>query len=334
MRWKAFVLLLLMVLQGSRLAAQTTIKLGTLVPKGSPWYDILKEMGEKWKTESGGSVQLKIFAGGIAGDESDMVRKLRIGQLQSAAVTTVGLGSIDQATVALQIPLAFNSYEELDYVRDRIAPRLEAILLQRGFVVLNWGDAGWVHFFVQSPTVHVSDVRGMKLFTWAGDPAAVELWKDSGFHPVPLATTDVLPALQTGLINTYVTTPIFALSSQWFPFTKYMIDVKWAPLTGATIINKSAWDKIPTAMQPVLMKSAKEAGVKLRLEIRNKEKDAIDAMVKRGLHVLPLSAAEEKEWVDLAHNGYARIRGNLVPADFFDEVIKLRDDYRKSKPVK
>src|SRR3990172_789142 len=298
MRFK-FYLFVTIVLLCSQFSYAQTIKLGTLVPSGSPWHDILKEMGDRWKAASGGAVQLKIFAGGVAGDEPDMIRKLRIGQLQAAAVTSVGLGSIDKATEALQIPLAFSSYEELDYVRDRISGRLENILLQRGFVVLNWGDGGWVYFFVQKPTNRVADLKTMKLFTWAGDPAAVELWKESGFHPVPLATTDALQALQTGMINAYDTTAIFALSTQWFPFTKYMIDLKWAPLTGATIINKSTWDKIPEQYKPALLQAARDAGKKLRDQIRGKEKEAIDAMIKRGLQVLSVSPEMEKEWRDL-----------------------------------
>ena len=330
MKWKLSLFFIIAILT-SRLAPAQTIKLGTLVPQGSPWHDILKEMGDQWKASSGGTVQLKIFAGGVAGDEPDMVRKLRIGQLQAAAVTSVGLGSIDKATQALQIPLAFSSYEELDYVRERISSRLENILLQRGFIVLNWGDGGWVYFFVQKPTGRVEDLKSMKLFTWAGDPAAADLWKDSGFHPVPLATTDALPALQTGMINAYDTTPIFALSSQWFPFTKYMIDLKWAPLTGATIINKSTWDKIPEQYKPALLQAARDAGKKLRDQIRGKEKEAIDAMIKRGLQVLSVSPEMEKEWRDLTEKVYPRIRGDLVPAEYFDEVLKLRDEYRKSK---
>src|SRR3990172_13363107 len=178
MKWKLSLFFIIAILT-SRLAPAQTIKLGTLVPQGSPWHNILKEMGDQWKASSGGTVQLKIFAGGVAGDEPDMVRKLRIGQLQAAAVTSVGLGSIDKATQALQIPLAFSSYEEFDYVRERISSRLENILLQRGFIVLNWGDGGWVYFFVQKPTGRVEDLKSMKLFTWAGDPAAADLWKDS-----------------------------------------------------------------------------------------------------------------------------------------------------------
>ncbi len=331
MRFKFCLVLIAILFLNQSVSAATVVKMGTLVPQGSPWHDILREMADQWKSVSGGQLEIKIFAGGIAGDEPDMIRKLRIGQLHAAAITSVGLGSIDKATEALNIPLAFSSWEELDYVRDRISPKLEQLLADRGFVVLNWGDAGWVYFFVQKPSPRVADLKAAKLFTWAGDPAATDLLKDTGFHPVPLATTDVLPALQTGMINAFDTTAIFALSSQWFPFTKYMLEMKWAPLTGATIISKKTWDKIPADIQPKLLEASKQAGKQLRDNIRTKEKDAIDAMMKRGLHLVPVPPDAIKEWQELAISVYPRIRGQLVPADYFDEVLKLRDEYRKSK---
>lgn len=332
MKYKTFVfaLMAITVLLPALLSAQVVVKLGTLAPQGSVWHDILREMGDKWREISGGQVQVKIFAGGVAGDEPDMVRKMRIGQLQAAALTSVGLGNIDKSTQALHIPMAISSYEELDYVRDRISDRLQAALKEKGFVVLNWGDAGWVHFFVQKPAPRVADLKAMKLFAWAGDPSAVDLAKDAGFHPVPLATTDVLSSLQTGMINAFDVTPLSALSMQWFTSCKYMLDLKWAPLTGATIISQKTWDKIPADLQPKLLQAAQEAGKKLREQIRKLEKDAVDAMVKRGLQVVPVPPEAEKEWHDLAEKLYPRIRGDLVPADYFDLVLKLRDEYRAS----
>jgi TRAP-type C4-dicarboxylate transport system substrate-binding protein len=216
-------------------------------------------------------------------------------------------------------------------VRDHISNQLRQVLEEKGFIVLNWGDAGWVYFFVQKPTASINDIRDMKLFVTSGDPAAVDLAKDAGFHPVPLAVTDVLPALQTGMINAFDVTPLAALSMQWFASCKYMIDIKWAPLTGATVISKKAWDRIPADLQPKLMEAAQEAGKKLRSEIRRLEKDAVDAMVKRGLQVVPVSPEMEKEWRQTAEKLYPRIRTDLVPSEYFDQVMKLRDEYRASK---
>src|ERR1700730_11459120 len=144
------VALLCLVLSFS-LPAQTISRLGTLVPKGSRWHEILLNMGEEWKKASGGKVELKIYPGGEQGDEPEMVQKLRIKKLQAVAISGAGLSGIDAATAALQIPMMLNSYEELDYVRDHISARLEKGLAQRGFIVLNLGEAGWGYFFTSQP---------------------------------------------------------------------------------------------------------------------------------------------------------------------------------------
>lgn len=314
--------------------ATVVIKLGTLAPKESPWHDLLKEMAAQWEEASGGQVEVKIFAGGAVGDEPDMVRKMRIGQLHAAALTTVGLGTIDKSTQAFHIPLALASYEELDYVRERISPKMEAALREKGYIVLNWGDAGWVHFFIQQDTGDIEAVKDMKLFVWAGDPAGSELWKDGGFKPVPLATTDVLQGLQTGMVNAFDNTPLAALSMQWFAFNKFMLNLKWAPLTGGTIISEKTWNKIPADLQPKLLEIAKKTGDRMKGEIRKLEKDAIDAMVKRGLKIVELTPQQLQEWDTTVEKMYPRIRGEIVPPEIFDEVIKLRDEYRKQHPAK
>src|SRR5262249_26506035 len=162
------------------------------------------------------------------------------------------------------IPMMFRSYDELDFVRDRLRPTLEKRIEEKGFVVLNWGDAGWVMFFARERFAGPDDLKKMKLFVWAGDNDAVDLWKASGFHPIPLATTDILPGLQSGLINSFDTTPLLALASQWFALAPYMLDLKWAPLVGATVVTRAAWERIPAQERPVLLEAAAAAGERLR----------------------------------------------------------------------
>ena len=144
------------------------IKMATLAPKDSPWCDVLVRMGERWKAISNGNVKLTIYPGGVMGDEPDTVNKLRVKLIQAVALTGAGMGDIEKGVAALQIPLMFDSYDELDYVRDRVAPQLERRIEANGYVVLNWGDAGWVHFFANKPMTRLDDLRKLKMFTWAG----------------------------------------------------------------------------------------------------------------------------------------------------------------------
>jgi TRAP-type C4-dicarboxylate transport system substrate-binding protein len=150
-------------------ASAQTIKLGTLAPKGSPWFDNLQDMASDWGEASNGSIRVRIYPGGSIGDEQDMVRKMQIGQLQGAVLTAEGLSIIVPEVLALQMPMIFKTDGELDYARDALTPELEALFEERGYKILNWGDIGWVRLFARDPAVTVEDLGKQKLFTWAGD---------------------------------------------------------------------------------------------------------------------------------------------------------------------
>ena len=307
---------------------QTVIKMGTLAPEGSPWHEALQSMAERWRAISGGQVKLVIYAGGVLGDEPDMVNKMRIGQIQAAGLSGAGLSGIEPGVMALQIPMMFDSYEELDYVRERVTPQLEKMMEARGYLVLNWGDVGWVHFFTTRPVTRLAEMRNLKLFTWAGDNDTLELWKANGFRAVPLAATDILTGLQTGLIDAVPTTPLYALLNQSFGIARNMIDVKWAPLVGATVITRRMWDSLPAASRADMLKAAREAGVGMRGSIRKMGDEAVVTMQKRRLQVIHVDAAGVEEWRKEVEGIYPKLRGVQVPADLFDEVRRLRDQYR------
>ncbi len=304
---------------------------GTLAPEGSPWHEILQQMGQDWEEISGGKVILRIYPGGVLGGETDMLRNVRIGQLQAVALSSAGLERIERSVSCLQIPMLIDTYEELDYVWDRIAPTLEERLERKGFVVLNWGDVGWVHFFTTVPAKTPDDIRKLKLFTSAGDPETEKLYKELGFQPVPLAVTDLLPSLQTGLVEAIDVPPLFALLNQYFGLANHMIAIKWAPLVGATVVSKRSWERIPEQLRPQLLEAARVAGQQRRGEIRKLGDDAIVEMQKRGLEVIHLDADMIAEWRSEAEAAYPRLRGGLVPADLFDEVVRLRNEYRSSQ---
>lgn len=311
--------------------AATVIKMGTVAPEGSLWHEVLQQMGQDWSAATGGGVRLHIYAGGTLGGEVDMIKKMRIGQLHAVAMSGVGLSHLEPGVAALQIPLMFDSYEELDYVRDRVAPRLESSLRDRGVVVLNWGDAGWVHFFSKTPASSPDDIRKLRLFITAGDSESLDLYKAAGMRPVPLAETDILTALQTGMIEAFDVPPLLALINQWFGLAGHMLDLRWAPLVGATVIDRKVWGRIPEKWQGPMLEAAQRAGGRLRGDIRKMGDDAIVAMQKRGLKVTTIDAATRAAWRREVEAVYPKLRGPIIPADLFDEVRRLRDEYRAGK---
>jgi len=315
----------------ARAAGPSVIKMATLAPEGSSWYKVLQNMGEGWKKATNGAVTLRIYPGGVSGDEDAVIRKMRVGQLQAAAVTGIGLSYLDRSFYALHVPMMYASDEEFDYVRDRLSPILERRLEEKGMIVLNWGDAGWVHFFAKKPFTRPEEVKAMKLFVWAGDTNLVQLYKETGFNPVPLSAIDILPGLQTGLINAFDTTPLAALAFQWFGLAPHMADLRWVPLTGATIIDKKAWLGIPENLRPKILEAAREAGTNLREEIRRLNDEAVKVMVKNGLKVSHVPPDAQAEWRKMVEDAYPKIRGKIIPADMFDAARKYRDEFRASR---
>ncbi len=323
------IVLLATVVSGPTPArAETTIKLATLVPDGSVWDRALKEMGAEWRQITDGEVVLRIYPGGVAGDDSDIVRKMRIGQLQAGALTVAGLSEIEPAFNALAIPLFFDSYDELFFVIDRLEPVLTEKLEAKGFRLLNWGHGGWAHFFSKRSIEDIEDLRAQKIFTWAGDQRMVEWWKNRGFQPVPLAMTDIMTGLQTGMIDALPTTPLAALSLQWFRQTPYMHALGLAPVVGATIVSSRVWDRLPEGQRAALLEASRAAGKRLEAEVPDQDARAIEEMKSRGLTVT--GAGEEEKWREEGRTFAESMRGKMVPQEIFDLVLAARTEFRES----
>ncbi len=308
-------------------ARGNTIKLGTIAPVSSPWLEVIRDMGDEWQRMSNGAVEVKIYPGGVVGDESDIVRKMRVGQLQAASISIAGLAETVPELRALYMPMLLESNEELDYVLERMRPSLEAALERRGFKALNWGDAGWVHCFAQKPVIRPDDLRAQRLFWWDAGPF-MDALKDAGFRPVPLPSTEMHTGLASGLINAFMAPPIAALSFQWFALAPHMTDLNWAPLIGATVITLEKWNSLPEALRPRFAESAAAAGVRITAAVRPLHDVAIAVMRQHGLtvHQVPPDALEE--WRQGARAIYPRLIGPMVPAAAVAEVERLRDEYR------
>jgi len=257
---------------------------------------------------------------------------MRLGQLQAAALSGVGMSEIDPAVSALQeMPMAFRTLEEYEYVRARLEPVLAARLAERGFVALFWGDAGWVRFFTRRPAVRPDDFRSLKTFVTAGDNEQFDLMRSSGFSPVFLEWSDALTALQTGMVDVVPTIPYFALSMQFHTVAANMLEVNWMPLLAAMLVSKRTWDGLPAEAQAALRAAAVEAGGRFQARGRAEGDEAVAAMRRRGLTVIPLPPAAEAEWRTLSERLYPQIRGRMVPADMFDEVLRLVAEYRAAR---
>ncbi|MFQ5737699.1 MAG: TRAP transporter substrate-binding protein DctP [Acidobacteriota bacterium] len=311
--------------------ARTIIRMGTLAPRGSAWHKILKRMGAEWRSATGGEVILRIFPGGSVGDEGDMIRKMRIGQLQAAAVSNAGLADIEPGTYALMIPLMFDSYEEWNYVRNAFNRELEKRLSEKGFVVLTWSDVGSVYFFSQEPLQRPDQLRQMKLAASAGQSAEVEIMKWAGFNPVPISTVDTLAGLQTGLINALYMPAILAEGSQVYRYARNMTDLKWVFLQGALIVRARSWQRLPAQQRRSLKRITAQVGESLRKTAQKDERASLEAMKRRGLTVWSVDQVAFREWQQTVDGTLDKIRQGLVPSEMLDEVQRLRAQYRTER---
>ena len=275
---------------------QVKIRLATLAPRNTTFHKEIANMGEKWKKISNNKVSFTFYTDGQMGSESDMVRRMRANQIQAAMLTVGGLQSIVEDVGALQnMPLVFRDFK-----------------------------------VSKKPILSPSDTKDLKLFVTAGDTATLDIVKSFGIKGIPLSLTDILTGLQTGLIDAVPTIPLYALTGQFDGTTKHMTDLNYAPLVGATIIKKSVWNKFTPEQQIEFKKAAIEAGNIIREKSREEADEAVTAMEKRGLQVHKLTPEQYKKWESfMSENVYPVIRGKIVPASKFDQVIELLEEYRE-----
>jgi len=279
-------------------------------------------------------VKLVLYPDGRLGGEAEMVKKLRIKQLNAGVFSVVGLSDIDPGVTGLQLmPLMFRSWAEVDYVREKIRPQLEQRLHAKGFEVLFWADAGWVRFFSKAAATRPEEFKRMKMFAWVGDNVQFSIMQSIGYQPVPLETSDILLGLNTNMITTVAMPPLVALAGRINGPAPHMLELNWVPMVGAAVVRTDVWEKIPAATRAKLRAAADDIGEKLRTRGRREGDEAVRAMQQHGLQVHTLTPETEREWQALADELYPKIRGPVVPAEIFDAVERNVREFRAAHPA-
>jgi len=321
-------ILFLVFLTSVLMARKVVVKMATLAPEGTDVHGMLLEIGQEWKEITKGSVRLKIYPGGVVGDERDMVRKMRIGQIHAAAITSEGLSEIVPDFAGFFIPLVFQSFEDIDKVKNALLPELKVKMKESGFELLDLSDFGWVHWFSKEIIRTPEDLKRQKFFTWAGDFRWEEIWNKAGYNPVPLASTDILSGLQTGLINTIPTMPIYALSQQSFGIANNMLDLRWGVVMAGIIIDSKTWRRISKKYHDPMISVANKILLKNKNINRKLEKQAIEVMVQNGLKVHVPTKQEIENWYSEVEKFRLLIEGNVIPKKTYTKVINLIQNNR------
>lgn len=332
MRVALLALAMLVAALPARAADPALVKIATIAPKGSVFHRVLQETGEDYRRATGGKGRVVVYPDSLQGTEADTVRRMRVGQLDASMLTVVGLSEIDPAVAALQfMPMMFRSWDEVDHVREALRPTLEGKLAAKGFAVLFWGEAGWVQFFTREPIALPSEFKRSRIFVWAGDAAQLAIMKSLGYQPVGLPITDILPALETGMVDTVPVPPLWALVGQFDRVARHLVPVNWVPIVGATVIRRATLDAMTPATREAVLAAAGKAGAQVRAHRDALDRESIAAMQQRGLAVRPVTPEIEKAWRATASEAWPLVRGSMVPAETFDRVQAELAAYRAGR---
>lgn len=324
---KYFCIVLVLAMSLSMLdAKKVKIKMATLAPEGTEWHGLLMKMGQEWKKATDGKINLRVYPGGVVGDERDMIRKMRIGQIQGAAITSEGLTEVNPQYSVFFIPMLYQQFSDLDLLYEKLGDDLVSNAEKNGFKVILMVDVGWVYWFTSDSVRTPDDLREHSIFTWAGDYRTAALWEKSGFQVVPLAMTDMLSGLQTGMVNAMAFNPMYVLAQQSFGITKYMLDMKWGMLSAAVILDLRTWNKIDLVHQDKMIEIANRISTDFQRKNRLESDEAIAVMKEYGLVVTTPTEAEFEEWKSLVEEMYPLIRGQIVEENIFDRVMEFKHE--------
>lgn len=326
--------LLLSVTACTATAADKTyvFKFATLVPQGTTWMNIIEKWTAKVEKESAGKIKFKLYPGGVAGDEPDVIRKIRFGQLHGGAMTGHGIGYIYSPSRVLEIPFLFRSYDEVDHVRAQIMPEIKKGFHDNGFELLGWMEVGFIQFFSREPIYSLEDMRKRRIWLWQGDPLGTAFFSAGNISPVPLPVTEVFSSLSTGLIDTTVAPPLAAIGLQWFTKVSYMTNLSIMDAIGGILVSRKFFDELPKDLQEILRRTGEETAQQLLIQTRLDNEKSISVLKNHGITVTTtwkdkdadLFALRDRAAASLAKSGY-------IPDELYQRTKKSLEEYRVNK---
>jgi TRAP-type C4-dicarboxylate transport system substrate-binding protein len=311
--------------------ANTEIRLATLAPSGSPWMEVLGKAQAEIKAKTGGRVTLKYYEGGQQGDERDFVRKIGAGQLDGAAITSIGLSMIDESIRVLELPMMFESVEELDYVADKMWPYFQKKFEKKGFKLNDRGDVGWVYFMSKSKVSSMADLKGQKLWMWGDDQLVGTMFRKLALNGVPLGVPEVDSALTSGKITACYGSPVAAVALQWYSKVKFMTSMPMSYAIGATVMSLKSIEKISAEDRKLVETIAKNASKKLRKVIRKANEDAKTTMTRKGITIVPTPVGMVDEFRKHAQDAWTELAGKLYSKEELEMVLKHRKEFREKR---
>ena len=305
------------------------IKMATLAPEGSSWMKTFNLLNSEVKKKTDNGVQFKIYPGGSLGDEMDILRKMKIGQIQGAALSSGGLSVLFKDIDVFQIPFLFQNYGEVDAVLKKMDSYFRKGFEESGYTLLGWSEAGFVYLMSTLPISGVADLKKAKVWIWEDSPMAQSIFNEAGVKAVPLSVPDVLVGLQTGMVDVVYSPPTYAISFQWFTKVKYLTDVPLVYLAGGIVVKKDIFQSIPPSYQNSIVGSSQNYLDQLKIVTRKENQEAIKVMTKQGVKIVTPSADQIDEFKKLSNKAMRHISNQSYSQNVFDEVTSILEDYRR-----
>ena len=333
-RVKEFSVLLatLLVFGICPLKAQTVIKFSTLAPDGSTWMKVMKQFSAELSSATQGRVKFKFYAGGVSGDEKDVARKIRLGQLHAAGFTGVGLGEIAPEIRVLDTPFLFKTPDEIDHIYKAFDADFRKIFESRGYILLGWAEVGNVYLFSNSPVTKPEDLKTVKMWIWEGDPIAEATFSALKINPIPLSITDVMTSLQTGMINGIYASPLSVLALQWHTKMKYAFSLPIANASGAVVISKKIFDTLSKEDRKALTGIADRQLRNLNAASRQDNEKSITTLKKEKItFTAPASPEVVSSFEKMGAEARLALAGRLYPKELLDKIETALNRLRMKK---
>lgn len=328
-----FILVFVLILSVSPLFAQRkiTIKMASPIPENTPWGKFFNQIASEWKKITNGEVELIVYHNGVAGNEKDVVRSLRLNQIQGAVLSTLGLYEITPEIMTLSCPFMIRDDNELDLVLAAFKGDLENSINSKGYYTLAWARVGWLKFFSKAPIFTPADLKKQRLGTGSDQAELNQVFKTMGYQMIAVGRNDILVALNSGMVDAVFSSPVAVGSTQAFGFANNMASINVAPFLGAMIFNERTWRAIPEKYKSQMMAVVKRYERELDREVRKLEDELIKTFGNYGLKVNQLSPEQEQLWYDEMGRVTPSLVGTMFDRDIYRRMDNLLRNYRNGQ---
>ncbi len=309
-------------------AGPTEIKIAVVMPEGSTWTNTLHEFADATVKETGGGVAIQIYAGGVSGDEVDVLRKMRVNRLHAGGFSGVGLGLVLPEIRVFEAPLLFNSYEEIDYVKQKMFDDFAGRFEEKGYVLLGFAEAGFVYLFSKQRIDTMDRLRQTRMWLWKGDRVAENFLAAFGVQGYPLQLADVNTGLETGMIDSFYSPPLASVAFQWYARVRFMLDFPMVNATGALLMNKRTFYALDPENREIFSRLARQYAARLVQLTRKDNAEAVQVLGQAGVALIPPTPEQTASFKRSAQKNYEMSIPSLYPKALFDQVQNLIAEHR------